>query len=212
MTAKVISLNVVHQVVPDVGGSVGVTSIDKRPVTGSRLVTDSGVTGDQRSDMKHHGSPRQAVYAYAKEDYQWWETELGLALNCGQFGENLTTENINLNNLVIGSQLKIGNAVLRVTAPRIPCGTFQRWMNLDQWVKRFTEANRAGAYFEVVNPGEITAEDTIEIKSSPDHGVTISDYFLVYTGDRDVTRVERCANCPDIDSQTREKFAKFLSA
>lgn len=211
MTAKVTSLNVVHKVIPDVGGSVGVTSIDKRPVAGSRFVSSAGVAEDQRSDLKHHGSPLQAVYAYAKEDYFWWESELGFDLNFGQFGENLTTEGIDLAKLVIGTQIKIGTVILRATAPRIPCGTFARWMNLDQWVKRFTDAGRAGAYFEVLVPGEISAQDQIEVISVPDHGVTVLDYFLVYTGDRDVQRVSRCVNCSDIAPEVREKFAKFIS-
>ncbi len=99
MSAKVVSLNVVNSEIPDVGGSVGFTSIDKRPVVGSRQVTPAGVAGDKRSDLKHHGSPMQAVYAYAKEDYAWWQEQLGFELTPGQFGENLTTENIDLNEI-----------------------------------------------------------------------------------------------------------------
>lgn len=211
MSAKVISLNVVHDVIPDVGGTVGITAIDKRPVTGHRQVTTAGISGDQRSDLKHHGSPTQAVYAYAKEDYAWWQKELGFNLSFGQFGENLTTENFDLTNLVIGTKIKIGDTQLRATAPRIPCGTFARWMNLDQWVKRFTDGERVGSYFEVLASGEISAGDEIEVISAPDHAVTVLDYFRVHTGDRDQVRVEKCVNCVDILPEVREKFSKFIN-
>lgn len=210
MTARVISLNVVFAEVPDEGGTMPFTSIDKRPVEDSRFVTSDGVAGDKRSDMKHHGSPDQAVYAYSSEDYGWWSVELDQKLTAGQFGENLTTAGIDLNNLVIGSVFTVGSARLRATKPRIPCATFGRWMQQDQWVKRFTAENRIGAYFEVLDAGEITAGDEFELESTPDHGVTILDYFKVHTGDRDPERVKKCSQCPDIALETREKFSKFL--
>lgn len=211
MAAHVVSLNVLFAEIPDVGGSVGITSIDKRPVEGSRLVTSSGVAGDKRSDMKHHGSPDQAVYAYAQEDYSWWSNELQRELTPGQFGENLTTNGIDLNNLVIGSVVKCGNTKLRVTKPRIPCSTFSRWMQQDQWVKRFSDQGRVGTYLAVLESGEIKAGDEFLVDSVPSHDVTILDYFKVHTGDRDVTRVTKCANCQDIDVETREKFSKFIT-
>ena len=211
MAAHVVSLNVLFAEIPDVGGSVGITSIDKRPVETSRMVTSSGVAGDKRSDMKHHGSPDQAVYAYAQEDYSWWSNELQRELTPGQFGENLTTNGIDLNNLVIGSVVKCGNTKLRVTKPRIPCSTFSRWMQQDQWVKRFSDQGRVGTYLAVLESGEIKAGDEFLVDSVPSHGVTILDYFKVHTGDRDVTRVTKCANCQDIDVETREKFSKFIT-
>ena len=210
MTAKVISLNVVHDRIPDVGGSVGETAIDKRPVSSPKLVTQDGVAGDHRADMVHHGSPNQAVYAYAREDYDWWSKELALELNPGVFGENLTTIGIELTNLEIGSKIKVGSATLQATAPRIPCGTFQRWLKLDHWVKRFTEGGRPGTYFKVIEPGEVAAGNEIVVTERPEHGVTILDYFLVQSGDRDQSRVQSLVNCADLDDASREKFAKFL--
>ena len=206
--SRVISLNVLHAEVPDVGGSMPFTSIDKRSVEGSRLVTSDGIMGDQRSDMKHHGSPDQAVYAYSDEDYGWWSVEIDQTLTPGKFGENLTTTGVDLNNLVIGTVVKVGSAKLKVTKPRIPCATFGRWMKQDQWVKRFSDAERVGAYLGVIESGEITAGDEFEIESVPNHGVTILDYLKVHTGDRDPVRVANLVACPDLSEEAREKFAK----
>ncbi len=200
----------VHERIPDVGGSVGETAIDKRPVDTPKFVTENGVAGDHRADMVHHGSPNQAVYAYAKEDYDWWSAELGLELNPGVFGENLTTTGVDLNNLEIGSKVKVGAALLQATAPRIPCGTFQRWLNLEHWVKRFTEGGRPGTYFKVLTPGEVSAGDKLTVTERPSHGVTILDYFKVQSGDRDQNRVQSLVNCLDLDNASREKFTKFL--
>ena len=69
---------------------IGRTSIDKHPVHGPVVVRALGVDGDQVSDRRHHGGIDQAVYAFAREDLDWWEGELGREIRNGQFAENLT--------------------------------------------------------------------------------------------------------------------------
>ena len=204
------SINVVREEIPDVGGSVGVTSIDKRPVTGVVTVTPDGVSGDQRSDMEFHGSTDQAVYAYASEDYKWWETQIEVPLHPGIFGENLTTVNVPVNDAVVGTVWQIGSAELQVTSPRIPCGTFTRWMNIEQWIKTFTQSGRPGAYLRVVTSGAFTVDDDVIITKVPEHGVTVGDLFAVLSGDRDQGRISAIVNCADVPQSIRDKVAKFL--
>lgn len=205
MSGRIESLNVVHAEIPDVGGSVGVTAIDKRPVADRRRVTTAGVSGDHRADVEAHGSEDQAVYAYASEDYAWWVRELGRELEPGTFGENLTTSGVEVTGAVIGTIWKVGSALLQVSVPRIPCGTFQRWMREERWVRRFTEAGRPGAYLRVLEAGELAGGDAIEVVSTPGHGVTVLDYFRVNTGDRDPDRLLRVAACDMVDEGTRAK-------
>lgn len=209
--AQVDSLNVVFAEIPDVGGSIGRTSIDKRPISQRRLVTQDGIAGDQRSDMKHHGATTQAVYAYAIEDYSWWTDKLGRDFTAGVFGENLTTSQIDLNAMVVGTKVRIGSALLVATGPRIPCGTFARWLEEEQWVKKFTDANRPGTYFGVVESGEIGASDEIEIVDVPDHAVTISEIYQVWNGQRDPQLLLRVANCVDALPEVRDRARKFAS-
>jgi MOSC domain-containing protein YiiM len=96
---RVLSVNVA---VPErsTAKNVGITGINKRPVCRpvsvrapgpKRTGLHSGVVGDQIFDVAHHGGDDQAVYAYAREDYDWWQQELGRDLPGGLFGENLTT-------------------------------------------------------------------------------------------------------------------------
>ena len=208
-SAKVLSLNVVHAVIPDVGGSVGITSIDKRSVSDSRQVTTAGVAGDQRSDIPSHGMPEQAVYAYAREDYEWWETELDREIPAGKFGENLTTVGIDVTNAVIGQTWRVGSALLQVTGPRIPCGTFARFMEEDKWVKRFMDEGMPGTYFQILEAGEITAGDEIKIESTPEHGVTVSDVYQLVAGDRDPERIARVLSCPELPEEMRTQVQGY---
>lgn len=169
---------------------VGVTGINKQPVDGPVAVRapgpkttglHSGLVGDQIFDIEHHGGDDQAVYAYAREDYDWWEAQLGRVLPGGIFGENLTTVGVDVNGAVIGETWRIGDQLeLQPTFGRIPCATFQAKMAEPQWVKRFTRENRPGAYLRVVEPGEVRAGDPVSVLHRPAHGVTIAAVFHAY--------------------------------
>jgi MOSC domain-containing protein YiiM len=171
------------------------TGIDKRPVEGPVTVRPArakglgmvGLAGDRVYDVRNHGGPDQAVYGYAREDLDFWAAELGRPLSNGMFGENLTTEDADVNGALIGERWRIGaDLVLEVSAPRIPCGTFQGWMLQAGWIKRFTLAARPGAYFRVIESGQVQAGDPIEIVSRPDHDVTVSVSFRALTIEPDL--------------------------
>ena len=169
----------------------GDTAIDKRPVA-SVQVRDpgpkrgglgSGVVGDEVVSRKHHGGSRQAVYAVAREELDWWGASLGRELADGMFGENLTTEGLDVDGAVVGERWRVGSALLEVTGPRIPCATFAAWMTEPGWVRRFTERGRTGAYLAVVEPGVVGAGDAVEVLDRPAHGITVPEVFRAFTGD-----------------------------
>ena len=170
--------------------TIKLTGIDKRPVEGPVMVSRPrakgmgmvGLAGDRVYDVLNHGGPDRAVYAYAREDLDFWAAQLGRPLPSGVFGENLTTEGADANGALIGERWRIGpDVILEVSSPRIPCGTFQGWLALAGWVKRFTLAAMPGAYFRVIEPGEIQAGDQIEIVYRPDHDVTVALSFRALT-------------------------------
>jgi MOSC domain-containing protein YiiM len=185
--ASVLSVNV-GTLRPLTRADDDVTGIDKRPVTTPvRIVTpelggQSGLVGDRIASARHHGGPDQAVYAYAREDLDAWERELGRPLRAGAFGENLTTSGVDCTDAVIGEHWRIGaDVVLEVCVPRIPCNTFATWLGERGWVKRFTGTAAPGAYLRVVTPGTVTAGDRIAVVDRPDHGVTIGLTFRALT-------------------------------
>ena len=185
--ASVISVNVA--VSRSVEG-IGRTGIDKQPADGPIGVFvpgagASGVAGDKVFDTDGHGGVDQAVYAYAREDLDFWETELGQPIRDGQFGENLTTEGIDVSGALIGERWAVGpEVVLEVTSGRIPCRTFQGHLGEKGWVKRFTERGAPGAYFRVIRPGEIRAGDAVRIVHRPEHEVTVALQFRAVTTER----------------------------
>ena len=161
------------------------TGIDKRPAPAAVEVRapgpmrgglGSGLVGDLVSEQKHHGGDDQAVYAYAREDLDAWESELDRQIGNGVFGENLTTAGIDVTNAVIGERWAVGDGglVLEVTRPRTPCRTFAKWLEIDGWIKTFTDRGMPGAYLRVITPGPVRAGDSIRILERPDHDVTIA--------------------------------------
>ncbi|MFI6939301.1 MOSC domain-containing protein [Streptomyces sp. NPDC050418] len=216
---KLLSLNAGRSTpVPYTDHASGRTGIDKLPVDGPVRVAapgrqgvggPSGIAGDAVCDQRVHGGDDQAVYAFAREDLDGWERQLGRSLRNGAFGENLTTSGLDVSGALIGERWRIGaDVVLEVTSARIPCNTFAGQTGEKGWVKRFTLEGAPGAYLRVIEPGEITAGDPIEIVHRPDHDITVAFLFRAATVDK--TQLGRVLVAGDaLSAQMRESAEKY---
>jgi MOSC domain-containing protein YiiM len=149
------------------------TGIWKLPAEGPVHAGPEGLAADVQADRRVHGGPDQAVYAYAREDTDWWEGELGRPLAAGTFGENLTVSGMDVTGALVGERWRAGSALLEVSAPRIPCWKLGVRMGDPRFVKRFGAALRPGAYLRVLEAGEIAAGDPLELLDRPDHDVSV---------------------------------------
>ena len=179
-------------------GQLKRTAIDKRPVEGPVHVHWHGVGDDEVADLQHHGGEVQAVYAYAREDLDAWTGLLGRELRAGQFGENLTTQGIDLNAARAGTGGASAGPSWSCPGVRIPCSVFQGFMDEKQWVKRFTLEGRPGAYFRVIEAGAIQAGDPIEVVERRNHDVTVDLLFRALTTERHL--VPQLAEEPRLDA------------
>ena len=188
--AQILSVNVAA-----VGSAVGPrgerSGIDKRPTDVAVSVRDpgpkrvgvgGGLVGDVIADGRHHGGSGQAVYAYAREDLDYWGPHLSRRLHPGNFGENLTTLGLDITNALIGERWQVGDRlVLQVTTPRIPCATFAAWIGRPGWIKTFVHAGRPGTYLRVVAEGQVSAGDAVQVVHRPEHDVTVGLCFRATT-------------------------------
>ncbi|MEU8585516.1 MOSC domain-containing protein [Streptomyces sp. NPDC048664] len=189
---RLLSLNLGRPVAVDhTDQADGVTGIDKRPVDGPVRVAApgpggaSGLAGDAVCDLRYHGGDDQAVYAFAREDLDDWERELGRELSNGCFGENLTTQGVDVSGALIGERWRVGaEVVLEVTSGRIPCRTFQSHLGEHGWVKKFTHRAAPGAYLRVIEGGEIRVGDPVSVVHRPAHDVTVALQFRASTTER----------------------------
>jgi MOSC domain-containing protein YiiM len=170
-------------------GRAVTTGIWKSPVDGRVAARGVNLAGDDQADRRVHGGPDKALYAYAVEDYAWWAAELGREMAPGTFGENLTVEGVDLGALVIGTRWLVGTTELEVSQPRQPCFKLGLRMGDAEFVDRFDEAARFGAYLRIVREGEIGAGDDITVMPRLD-GITVVELGSA-TRDADVAFLER---------------------
>lgn len=137
----------------------------------------SGLVGDYIGDDRHHGGDHQAVYAFSRDELDFWEKHLGRSLGNGAFGENLTIAGYDLDRAILGEIWRIGQIRLQVTAGRTPCRTFAAVLEEQGWVKTFTRRGRTGAYLMVLEPGRVRSGMDVELEFRPDHGITVEDSF-----------------------------------
>jgi MOSC domain-containing protein YiiM len=209
---KILSINVgLPRDIEWRGGTVR-TSIFKAPVSGRVRVARLNIAGDQQSDLTVHGGIEKAVYAYPSEHYGFWREELpGLDLPPGVFGENFTTEGLREGSVRIGDRFRAGSAEFVVTQPRMPCFKLGIRFGRSDMVKRFHRSGKTGLYFAVIQEGEVSAGDSIELIARDENGVTVTDIVNLYTadaGNQDLLR--RVSDLPALPESWRDYFRKRL--
>jgi len=185
------------------------TGIDKQPVP-SITVQHQGVEGDDIVATQHHGGPGQAVYAYARSDYEVFEAQLDTELPNGAFGENVTVDRWPHDPIRVGDRFVVEGVVLEVSAPRIPCVTFAARMGelvgpdaARGWVKRFTAERRPGWYLRVVAPGRLEAGQRLAVTPAPSANVTgLQMWDLHHAPSPDPAMIRRALDSP-IDDRSR---------
>lgn len=221
MTSPVLACVNVGQPQPNPYKEVLNTGIDKRPVAGPVKVRDpgprttglgSGIVGDYIGDVANHGGSDQALYAFTREDLDAWAERLGRDLPNGFFGENLTTQGLDVNESLLGEQWRIGDTVVvEVTCPRIPCSTFRGWVGETGWLKVFTQVARPGAYLRILVPGAIGGGDPITVVRRPDHDVTVSLTYRALMTERELLPRLRAAGddlVPELADVVRDAVAR----
>ena len=150
-----------------VGGRPLLSGIGKQAVPGPVAVAPLGLAGDEQADLSIHGGLSKAVYAYPSEHLPFWQAERragGVSLfdeplPPGFMGENLTLSGLLEAQVFIGDTLRFdgSDCVLRVTAPREPCGKFVAVMGLKDAARTMVREARCGFYLAVDAPGDLQA-------------------------------------------------------
>ena len=178
---KIISLNVGLPRALRVRDREVTTGIFKSPAADPLMLRRLNLDGDRQADLVNHGGRNKAVYAYPSEHYEFWRRELpGMDLPWGIFGENLTIEGLSEEDACIGDHFRIGEAVVAVSQPRIPCYKLGIRFGRDDIVKRFLASGRSGIYFSVVEEGLVKAGDAIERIHRNEHGISVAEINRAY--------------------------------
>jgi MOSC domain-containing protein YiiM len=161
------------------------TAIWKDPVPGRVGVRGTSVDGDEQGNPEVHGGYDQALYAYAAEDYAWWEAQLGRELGPGTFGENLTVRGVDVSGALVGERWRAGEVLLEVSAPRTPCYKLGYRMGDQGFVRRFAAVHRPG------------------------HGLTVAEVSRIYHHDH--AAADRLLGVPELPASWKEWAARLAT-
>jgi len=157
------------------------TGIFKQPVSGRVDIKQFNIVGDQQVDLKNHGGEHKAVYGFASDHYPFWRDKLALdELTYGRFGENLTIDGLDEKRLCIGDQIQVGQTLLEITQPRVPCFKLGMAFELDAMPRLFVEHAATGIYFRVIEPGSVAAGDTVTCITAHPEKITVQALFRAY--------------------------------
>lgn len=157
------------------------TGIFKTPISGVVQVFKDHIDGDEQADLKNHGGLSKAVYAYSAEHYAYWQQTLGLThLPHGSFGENLTFDQLDEAQINIGDKYQLGETVLVVSQPRVPCFKLGLKFENPKLPKLFSKSLKTGVYFSVEQTGKIQAGDNLSQIYSAPNSVSIQTLFEAF--------------------------------
>jgi MOSC domain-containing protein YiiM len=173
--AKLLSVNVGRPRSVDYLGRTVRTGIFKEPALVRVHVGRTNVEGDRQADLRVHGGPDKAVYAYDVSAYEHWRRALRRELAFGQFGENLIVEGMPETEVRIDDVYQVGGALLQVSQPRSPCFKLGMRMGSPAFLETFLESGRTGFYLRVLEEGEIGAGDAITLLRRDPRALNVED-------------------------------------
>lgn len=184
------------------------TAIFKSPVTGPVMVRTTGVEGDFQANLEAHGGPDKTVHAFPSENYSFYQSRFGNEdYPRGYFGENLTTEGLNETELRIGDRLRVGQTLLEITMPRMPCFKFGVRLGTSKALKACISSGRTGFYLRVLEEGLAKAGDDITVEHSDTDASTVHEiHNLRFHAKQDMDGMRKALRVSALSGVVRREF------
>jgi len=210
---NLVSVNVSRPKEVPYNGTTITTSIFKEPVEGRIMLRTLNLDGDEQADLSVHGGVDKAVYVYSIENYDYWKQALRRdELPYGQFGENFTVDGMPDDQVHIGDVFRVGDALVEVTQPRVPCYKLGIKMGDPRFPKRFLAAERPGFYFRVLKEGEVGAGDSFElVELGPEQMTVLEIHHLLFFDKQNVDGARRALRIPALPPGWRGSFETVVA-
>ena len=190
------------------------TGVWKRPVDGPRMVRTLNIDGDGQGDLAGHGGPHRAVLVYQLDSYEHWQREFGLDdFEYGQFGENLTVDGMADDEVCIGDQFEIGEALFEVSQPRVTCYRVGLRMGQPRLPSLLVAHQRPGFYMRVLREGIVAAGDPIVRVRAGAEQISVAEVDgLLYLPGHERAAIERALRMPALSPGWQDSFRAILAA
>ncbi len=189
------------------------TGVWKRAVEGPRMVRELNVDGDGQGDLAGHGGPNRAVLVYQLASYEHWKQFLGRDdFDYGQFGENFTVAGLPDDEVCIGDQYQIGEALFEVSQPRVTCYRVGLRLGEPRLPALLVSHHRPGFYLRVLREGVVEAGAPIlKVRTGPEQMSVSAVDGLLYLPGHDRADVQRALRIPALSPGWRESFQALSS-
>lgn len=213
---KISSINISLSTKIEYQGKIIETGIFKKPIAGPVYVSNTNLVGDQQVDLNNHGGEHKAVYAFSLDHYAHWREVLQTReLRPGSFGENLTISGFDESSLHIGDQLSIGQSIIEVTQPRVPCFKLGIAVRNKNMPRMFVANFATGMYLRVIKEGYIEAGDDVTVVKQGKFQLSVKSLFRSFFDkncDESRRIMEKALLIPELSPEWKEKLSVKLSA
>ena len=209
---KLLSINISEPKKITFNGKELITSIYKMPINKEVEVGQLGIEGDRQADLQVHGGYDKAVYAYSHAHYSYWSDVMNKSYEeFGLVGENLTIDNFDEKDVLVGDEYKIGTTLLQVSQPRIPCYKVGIKMNSREFPKLFSQSGLLGSYMRVIESGKINMGDSVELSKRDDNSMSIFEISqLLFVDLKNIEGMKRAIDLRHLSEEIKEKFRERL--
>ncbi|MFT5837738.1 MAG: MOSC domain-containing protein YiiM [Flavobacteriales bacterium] len=189
---------------------------DKRSPTGiykqsvqQVSVHELGIIGDIQADKRFHGGPEKALHQYALSSYEKIIKRYPLLhkkTKSGMIGENLSATHMNEHSVCIGDIYKVGDTILQISSPRIPCWKIDAKFNQPDLHQFISQHRLNGWYYRVLQAGSITLHDEFLLQQRPNTHVTVDTMLKVIYGKAEAAIAELAIQAIGLDPEWQKRL------
>lgn len=174
---RVLSTNTGKPKTYELKGQTVSSSMRRDPTRNGLTVHFDGVEGDEFAVPKNHGIREAVVYAYSAATFPELSKLYTQEVSAGNVGENLTFDELNESDFMIGDEYEVGDVRLKVSAPRYPCNRLNFCFQRENAMALFADFRRPGVYFEVLREGRVQVGDQLRLIKSVGGDVSILEMY-----------------------------------
>ncbi|KAH7069694.1 pyruvate kinase-like protein [Paraphoma chrysanthemicola] len=190
------------------------SAIAKTPLLGPTEITKDGITSDEHAYLPHR-SPDKALLHYCTAHYDEWKKEIPTSeafFNPGGFGENFFNTEVSEKTVCIGDRLAIGEVIVEVTEPRVPCFKLNHRFQVEDMAKRAQTLFRTGWLYRIIKPGTVQVGDMIRLLERPHPEWTVARVmYYLFIDTKDHAMMKEIVAVAPLGFEIRERFEKRLA-
>ncbi len=208
---KVISTNLGQPKTIQWKGKSIQTGIYKKEVVAGIFLSKFGVIGDSVMNTKVHGGIDKSCYLFSTDHYEFWRKQYpNLDWEWGMFGENLSIKDLDETKIAIGDIIQIGEAIVEVSQPRLPCFKLGVKFKSQAVLKQYLNTTHTGAYVRVLKEGKVSKEDDIYLLEQQRDSLSLAQVYSIFGANKkDKSLIDKALTLDSLSESIKKDLVRF---